>query len=367
MNKLIFANLVHRPVRSIISVLAVAIEVVMILSIAGVFMGMLNDTKQRTSGIGADLMLRPSNGSLFTAMNGAPLPVKFAEAIRKLPHVKVVSPVIQKFSATGKIEILYGIDFPSFDALTPFVFLSGEKFQGPNDVIVDDLFANSDKGYHVGDTVKIMNQPFRISGIVEHGKGGRKLLPIDTMGAMTDAEGKASLFYIKCDDPANENAVIEEIHATRGLEDYPVESVDEWLEQMTPDRIPGFNIALEVVTFIAVVVGFLAIFQSMYTAVLERTREIGILKSMGASKLTIVDVVLRETAAMALAGVVLGIAATFGVKFLMARLFPTTNFEITGLWVAKAAGIAFVGAMCGALYPAWMAARKDPIDALAYE
>ena len=87
MNKLIFANLVHRPVRSIISVLAVAIEVIMILSIAGVFMGMLNDTKQRTSGIGADLMLRPSNGSTFAAMNGAPMPAKFADAIRKLPQL----------------------------------------------------------------------------------------------------------------------------------------------------------------------------------------------------------------------------------------------------------------------------------------
>ena len=59
MNKLIFANLLHRPVRSIISVLAVAIEVVMILSIVGIFMGMLNDQKQRTNGIGADLMMRP--------------------------------------------------------------------------------------------------------------------------------------------------------------------------------------------------------------------------------------------------------------------------------------------------------------------
>jgi putative ABC transport system permease protein len=78
-------------------------------------------------------------------------------------------------------------------------------------------------------------------------------------------------------------------------------------------------------------------------------------------------VILRETAVMALAGVVLGIAATFGVRLLIAHFFPTTNFEITGVWVAKAAGIAFVGAMCGALYPAWMAARKDPIDALAYE
>jgi putative ABC transport system permease protein len=367
MNKLIFANLVHRPVRSIISVLAVAIEVIMILSIAGVFMGMLNDSKQRTNGIGADLMVRPSNGSLFTAMNGAPMPAKFAEAIRKLPHVAVVSPVIQKFSSTGKIEILYGIDYPSFEALKPFVFVSGGEFQGPNDVIVDDAFAASDKGHRVGDTIKIMNRPFRISGIVEQGKGGRKLLPIETMGAMTDAEGKASLFYIKCDNPANDNAVIEEIHATRGLEDYPAESVDDWLNEMTPDKIPGFNIALEVVTFIAVVVGFLAIFQSMYTAVLERTREIGILKSMGASKMTIVDVILRETAAMALAGVALGIAGTFGVQLLIVHMFPMQHFEITGLWVAKGAGIAFVGAICGALYPAWLAARKDPIDALAYE
>jgi len=143
--------------------------------------------------------------------------------------------------------------------------------------------------------------------------------------------------------------------------------VDAWLEEMTPDKIPGFNIALEVVTFIAVVVGFLAIFQSMYTAVLERTREIGILKSMGASKLTIVDVILRETAVMALAGVVLGIAGTFGVQLVMRHAFPTQHFEITGMWVARGAGIAFVGALCGAVYPAWMAARKDPIDALAYE
>ncbi len=367
MNKLIFANLVHRPVRSIISVLAVAIEVIMILSIAGVFMGILNDTKQRTNGIGADLMLRPSNGSIMAGMNGAPMPVKFAEVIAKLPHVSVVSPVIQKLNTNGKIEILYGIDYASFNALKPFVFLSGGPFQGPNDAIVDDVFANSDQGYHVGDTITVIDHPFRIAGIVEHGKGGRKLLPIDTMGPLTDAEGKASLFYIKCDDPANENAVIREVHATHGLETYPVETVDEWLEEMTPEKLPGFNIALRVVTFIAVVVGFLAIFQSMYTAVLERTREIGILKSMGASKWTIVDVVLRETAVMALAGVALGIAGTFAAKAVMLHVYPMQHFEITLPWIAKGASIAFVGALCGALYPAWMASRKDPIDALAYE
>jgi putative ABC transport system permease protein len=55
------------------------------------------------------------------------------------------------------------------------------------------------------------------------------MMPLETMGQITDAEGKASLFYIKCDDPANDNAVIQEIHATHGLEDYPVESVDDGL------------------------------------------------------------------------------------------------------------------------------------------
>jgi putative ABC transport system permease protein len=367
MNKLIFANLLHRPVRSVISVLAVAIEVIMILSIVGIFMGMLNDTKQRTNGIGADLMMRPSNASVFAGVSGAPMPDKFVEVLRKLPHVAVASPVIQKLNTAGKIEVLYGIEYPSFNALKPFVFVSGGPFQGPNDAIIDDIAAGADGGHLVGGPITIMDRSFRIAGIVEHGKGGRKMLTIEKMGELMGSEGKASLFYIKCDDPANDKAVIEEIHSTRGLEDYPVETVDEWLAEMTPEKLPGFNIALDVVTFIAVVVGFLAIFQSMYTAVLERTREIGILKSMGASKPSIVGMVLRETAVMALAGVLLGIAGTFGIKLLMAHLFPMQHFEITGLWIAKGSAIAFAGAICGALYPAWMAARKDPIDALAYE
>ncbi|MGD0294004.1 MAG: FtsX-like permease family protein [Terracidiphilus sp.] len=369
MNKLILANLLYRPVRSIISVLAVTIEVIMILSIVGIFMGILNDTKQRTNGIGADLMMRPSNASIMVGVSGAPMPAGWVEVLRKLPHVAVASPVIQKLNTAGKIEVLYGIEYSSFDALKPFVFHSGGPFQGPDDVIIDDIAAGADGGHRVGEKISILDHDFRIAGIVEHGKGGRKLLRIDQMGELMGSVGKASIFYIKCDDPANENAVIQEIHSTHdsSLKDYPVETIDDWLEQMTPDKIPGFNIALNVVTFIAVLVGFLVIFQSMYTAVLERTREIGILKSMGASKLTIVGVVLRETAILAVAGDLLGIAGTYGVKLLLGYVTPTTHFEITAAWIVKGALIAFAGAICGALYPAWMAARKDPIDALAYE
>jgi putative ABC transport system permease protein len=367
MNKLVLANLLHRPVRSLISVLAVAIEVIMILSIAGIFYGMLNDQKTRTNGTGADLMLWPSNASFMNGVGGAPMPEKIADVLRRMPHIVAAAPVIQKLSTAGKIEVINGIDYASYDALKPFSYIAGGPFQGPYDVIIDDILANSTPPLHVGDTIKILDRPFRISGIVKHGKGARKLVPIDTIGDLTGSVGRASVFYIKVDDRANIETVKNEIRATKGLEDYPVQSIDEWLATMTPDKLPGFNIAMGTVTGIAVIVGFLVIFQSMYTAILERTREIGILKSMGASKTEIVLLVLRETAVIAVAGVILGIAGVYGVKLLLAHLFPTLNFEITTGWIARGAGIAFAGSILGAVYPAWLAARKDPIDALAYE
>jgi putative ABC transport system permease protein len=77
--------------------------------------------------------------------------------------------------------------------------------------------------------------------------------------------------------------------------------------------------------------------------------------------------VLRECAVLALAGVAVGIGATFAVQFTYLHVFPTQHFEITAEWLARGAVIAFAGALLGAVYPAWMAARKDPIDALAYE
>ncbi len=367
MNKLVLGNLLHRPLRVAISVLAVAIEVIMILSITGVFIGQVNGSRATTLGVGADMVIQPPNASFITALGGAAVPAKIADVVRKLPHVTVVAPVISQLKTAGSVETILGIDYDSYNALRPFKFLAGGPFQGPNDVIIDDLAARRDKGYRVGDTIQVFNRPFRISGIVANGKGGRKFIPIRTLGAFNGAENNASFFYVKTDNPANENLVRNEIHKVPGMSEYEVHTVEEIASQMTPDRLPGFNIALRVVISIAFIVGFLVIFQSMYTAVLERTREIGILKSLGASKLYIVNVVLRETSLFTVAGILVGLILTFVIKAVLSARFPTLPFPVEGSWMLYTAALAFIGSLLGALYPAWKAAQKDPIDALAYE
>jgi putative ABC transport system permease protein len=367
MNKLILANLVHRPLRSIISVLAVSIEVIMMLTIIAIMLGQLTGQKRMNNGIGADLIVRASNAMIFNGINGAVIPVKLQGILQALPHVAVATPVNQKLSMVDGLEVLWGIDYPTYSRLSPFVFVAGGPPEQPNDVIVDDVFASLGGGHHVGDTILVEKRPFRIAGIFEHGKGGRKLVSIAAMGDITGTPDKASAFYLKADQPENIELITKEIHAVPGLEDYQVMTMEEWYSLMTPDHIPGLNIAIRVVIGIAVIIGFMVIFQSMYTAVLERTREIGILKSMGASNLTIVSVVLRETALLALAGVLVGVAVSLAVKSMLGHLLPTLYLDMSTAWILKGSLIALVGSVGGALYPAWMAARKDPIDALAYE
>jgi putative ABC transport system permease protein len=367
MNRMIVGNLVHRPVRSLISIVAVALEVTLILLIVGLCLGMLRDNRSRNAGIGADVIVLPPGSSFISGLTGAPMPVKIGEVLAKLSHVTSVAPVVTTISSAGTLEIIAGIDLHSYESLSGgFHFLEGGPFQGPYDVLVDDLFAQS-KRVKVGDSIDILNNKFRISGIVERGKGARKFVQLSTLQDLIGAKDKATIFYLKLDNPANADTVVDEIKQVSGMERHTVNTMASYLAAMSTSNIPMLSTFINVVVGISMVIGFIVIFQAMYTAVMERTREIGILKSMGASKFYIVNVVLRETFLLALAGIIVGIAISMASRAALAHKFPLMQVVVDGGWIVRATGIAIVGAIAGALYPAFKAAQKDPIDALAYE
>src|SRR5271170_1663976 len=346
MNRMIVGNLVHRPMRSLISMVAVALEVTLILLIVGLCLGMMQDSRTRTAGIGADVIVMPPGSSFIAGLSSAPMPIKVGGVLAKLPHVISVAPVIQQTTSSGSFfEMITGIDLPSYESMSAgFHYLEGGPFQGPNDVLVDDLFAES-KHARVGDTIDILNQKFRICGIVERGKGGRKFVPLKTLQEMVGDTDKATIFYLKLDDPANADTVVDEIKHLPGMERHTANSMASYLAMMTTSNIPGLSIFIKVVVGISVIIGFIVIFQAMYTAVMERTREIGILKAMGASKLYIVNVVLRETALLALGGIVLGIVVSMAARAGLAQRFPLVPVVVDGGWIVRATLIAIAGAI----------------------
>jgi len=366
MNKMIVSNLAHRPLRSAISIVAIALEVALILLIVGFSIGLLNDSRSRQAGIGADVIVLPPGSSNILAFSSAPAPVKIADILVRLPQVTVATPVLWQVSTVGSLQTIYGIDLKSFEAMRPFTYHKGGAFEGPNDILVDDIYAGSNHS-KIADTVDLLNHKFRVAGIVAHGKGARLFVPLTTLQELVGAQARASAFYVKTDSPSNADLVVSEVKDVPGMSTYVVRSMREYLTMMTPDNYPGLSTFITIVVGISMTIGFLVIFQAMYTAVMERTREIGILKSLGASKFYIVNVILRETTLLAIGGIVLGIVVSFVAGAAIHKRLPTLPIEINRVWLIRATVIAIVGALGGAIYPAFKAAQKDPIDALAYE
>ncbi|HUO36188.1 MAG TPA: ABC transporter permease [Candidatus Acidoferrum sp.] len=362
---IIVRNVLHRPVRTLITVIAVAVEVMLVITVVGLTTGLLTESAKRVEGVGADIMVQPPSASIFMAFSGAPMPIQIGQKLQSLPYVQAVAPVLLQFNSVNGLDIVYGIDPPSFRAVSGgFVFHEGRDLRDPDDILVDDVYAKA-KNVHVGQTLHILEHDFHIVGIVEHGKGARLFVLMPTLQEMSGAHDKASVFYVKCDRSDHTPAVIDEIQEL--LPRYEVRPLKDFISLMTSSNLPGLGAFINVMISIAVAIGFLVIFLSMYTTVIERTREIGVLKSLGASKAYIVQIVLSETTLLCLLGLVSGIVLSFVMRALLLRLFPSLTILIGPTWILRAGVIAILGGLLGAAYPAWLASRRDPVEALAYE
>jgi len=363
-NKLVIENLKHRWVRTLLSALVVGVLVASITTLIGLSRGLLEERAARAKGTGADIFLKPdAHGAI--SFSSAPMSDKFLPFVQKQPHVaQAVGVLVQPIEL---ITSMNGVDVPQFEKISGgFHYLEGGPPKNPDDLLVDESYARQ-KNLHAGATVNLLNHDWHLSGIAEGGMLARFVVRLDRLQELTSNSGHLSQILVKLDDPAR---TAEEVARLNQLlaGNLKAISIADVLSQFNIRSFPQLEAFINVITVMWVVVGFLVVFLSMYTAVVERTREIGILKALGAKPWTILDLLIREAIVLALVGWVIGIALALLARTLIVTLAPASlNVVNVPDWWPKAAAIALTGALLGAIYPGLKAARQDAIEALSYE
>lgn len=360
--QMFWGSITARPLRSFLSVTAIAIQVILVLMIVGLTSGVISEWGKRVEGVGADILVQPPNSSIFFAFSSAVMQESLGDQIAALSDVDEVAPTVI-LTEPKNLVMVYGIDFKRFNALSKgFLFRAGRPFQGPDEVIADDIIAQS-RHLKVGREITLLNHVFTISGIVAHGKGARFFIPIRTAQDLASAEKRVSMFYVRSKgDTEGTRAQILKL-----MPENSVRSLSEYVTLMTSSNLPQLRPFTRTMVALGIVISFLVVLLNMHTMVMERTREIGILKALGFSRFDVVRMLLSETFILTLFGTGLGIALTFLTQAILKQTSPGLTILISPSWIFSAVILALVGAATGAAYPAFRAASYDPVVALAYE
>jgi putative ABC transport system permease protein len=364
MESLITANIKSRPTRTLISIVAVGIGVILMLIIGGIATGTLNDYVGRTLGVGADIILQAPGSSIFYAFSGAGLNAGLARKILEVPGVGAVAPVIAKFNGSD-FGLVFGIDLATFNQFSGRLRITSgtESLQG-YEVIVDELFAKTHKVVP-GQTIKLLNHTFTVSGICSPGSVVRVFVPLATLQDLNGTPNRVTIMFIKAVPGVDVNEVYKRLKAT-----YPEMALlraDDPSLLMADTRMPGFKEFRFTLVLVSMLLSFMVILLAMYTTIFERTREIGILKSLGASRGFILTMILKESVMISCLGVLFGIGTSAIIRKIIVSAFPTLQVAMSMPEIVRGCILGLLGGALGSLYPAYKAARMDPVKALSYE
>jgi putative ABC transport system permease protein len=362
MVQMFWGNLAVRPMRCFLSIIAIAIQVVLVLMIVGMTSGVIADWGKRVEGVGADIIVQPPNASIFFAFSSAVMQESFGEKMEALPTIDDVAPTLM-VTDPKSLMLIYGIDYKGYNALSKgFLFRAGGPFTAADETIADDIVAQT-QHLKVGDTVTLVNRPFRISGIVVHGKGARFYIPLKTAQDIMGADNRVSAFFVrsKGDTDAARADILNLNPQNR------VRSMAEYVSLMSSSNLPELKPFIRTMVVLGILVSFLVVLMNMHTMVMERTREIGILKALGFSRMEVMEMLLGETTVLAIAGSLVGIGITFLTQAILKETLPSLPIQISVGWVFASIALALLGAALGATIPAVRAAGYDPVEALAYE
>jgi putative ABC transport system permease protein len=368
MANLAAANVMHRKTRTAVSVLAVAMEVAMVMVLVGMANGTLGDIAERLQNVGADVLFQPPDASLILGATSAVMPLKFMDLIRNLEGVRAVAPVlnwhVSQIRGESRAVNLWAVDEESYSRISGGLdIVEGRGLSEPNDVVMDTILSGA-TGVRVGDTLPMLNRDFRVAGICRAGAGGRLYARIQDIQDAIGTPEKASFFLVKGLSALRADELTGKLlRAFPGYKITPMAQVSKVMQQ----NAVGLKQFKEALTGMAVVISFLVVLLAMYTTIIERTREIGILRAIGASQARVVRLVIGESALICATGVVVGMALAVAGSWYIPSLFPTLVVQLASGWALIAAGLGLVGGLLGSLYPALRAARMDPIHALNFE
>jgi putative ABC transport system permease protein len=365
MDSLVFSNIAHRPARTAVSILGTAVGVLLIIFTVGLAHGVLRERGKRESNIGAEIMIRAS-GSLGVG-GGTPFKLQASHAaeIATIPGVRAATPIGQALDRSDSgfgSRLIDGIEYDEYANLAGITIREGRQLMSGDEAIVDPEWKERRKA-KVGDTVPLFQRPFKIVGVYEPPGGGRIKIPLATMQEQEGASGRATAIFVSCVEPSKQNEVAARIQE-RFPDDQLIFTRD--LPELYASGVPALNVFIKVVVGVAAAISMLVILLAMYTTVTERTRQIGILKSLGMSKPAIAWVIEQEAILVSLMGVILGVLLTLAAQFVVMRVTSLT-IVIEPRWVVVALAVGLVGGTIGALYPALRAARQDAVEALSYE
>ena len=366
MLELVFANLRVRPFRTLISVIGVALGVVLVVLFTGLARGMTNDMAKRASNWKAEIVFARPGGMEGTSSN-LNVSTGYVERLQQIDGVELVVPVGRYITPSAKgrfgIQQIDGVDWKSFAAMNEMRLTMGREPQANDEVILDQRQMREDK-VALGDTIDIFgDKHYKVVGVFEPPSGSRIKMSLTALQTVLESPNKCTYILVKIKGGEDAVAVVGRINSA-----LPGNTVKLSSDIVTDakDRIPGLNTFLRVLVGLGAFVSTIFVLLSMYTTITERRKEIGILKSLGASKSFIIKTIEGEAFMIGLLGTLLGFAVSFIAAFAIGRGFELA-FEFSANWIISAIVIAIGGSLAGALYPAWRASTIDPVEVMINE
>ena len=365
MLELILANLRVRPFRTLISVVGVALGVILVVLFTGLAKGMTDDMAKRASNWKAEIIFtRP--GAMDIQSSNASVPTAYAARLNQIEGVQSTVPVIKYITSNAKqrwgIQQIDGVEWQPFAQMNELQLTAGRAAVADDEVILDEQYVK-DENVKLGDPVEIFGKNLTAVGIFSPPSGGRIKMSLTAMQHALEVSDKCTFILVKLKDGADVKTVAAKIN-----EVLPGNKVDLTEDSIADaqNRIPGLSVFLKVLVGLGAFVSTIFVLLSMYTTITERRKEIGILKSLGASKSFIVSTIEGEAFLIGILGILLGLVVSFAASYLIANLFNLV-FEFNRNWILTAMAIAVGGSLFGALYPAWRASAIDPVEVMANE